>query len=106
MHEGYSIIRPPKLKNINLDENVYLPMRDGVQLAVDIYRPETAGLYPVILSMAPYMKEMQQQPPELSHCIEAGATGFFVPRGYIHVIAQVRGSGFSQGRYNFFDKKE
>ncbi len=106
MNEGFSIARPPKLRQVNLDENVYVPMRDGIQVAVDIYRPEKAGRYPVILSMAPYMKEMQQHPPKLSHCIEAGATEFFVPKGYIHVIAQVRGSGFSQGRYNFFDSKE
>lgn len=96
MNEGYSIIRPPKLREVNLDENVYVPMRDGVQVAVDIYRPKTAGRYPVILSMSPYMKEVQQQPPKLSHSIEAGATDFFVPRGYIHVIAQVRGSGWER----------
>jgi predicted acyl esterase len=81
-------------------------MRDGVKLAVDIYSPESGGRYPALLSMAPYIKEIQQHPPQFSHSIEAGATGFFVPKGYVHVIAQTRGSGLSQGQWNFLDTKE
>ncbi len=106
MKQHYSTISPPKLKRVKLEQNVYVPMRDDIQLALDIYRPEKAGRYPVLLSMSPYMKEVQQMSPQLVHTIEAGATDFFVPRGYIHAIAQARGSGFSQGRYNFFDIKE
>ncbi len=106
MKEGYSVVRPPRQREVNLDENVYVPMRDGAKIAVDIYRPAAQGRYPAIFSMSPYIKEIQQRPPKLSHSIEAGATSFFVPKGYVHVIAQVRGSGFSQGRYNFFDLKE
>lgn len=106
MKKSYPIAKPKTPLEVKLDENVYVSMRDGIKLAVDIYRPEAEGCYPVILSMSPYMKEMQQHPPHLSHSIEAGATDFFVPKGYIHVIAQIRGSGMSQGRYNFFDIKE
>ncbi|MBW1802404.1 MAG: CocE/NonD family hydrolase, partial [Deltaproteobacteria bacterium] len=57
-------------------------------------------------SMSPYMKEIQQQPAMLSHSIEAGNTGFFVPKGYVHVIAQIRGTGYSQGQYQLFHPKE
>ncbi len=38
--------------------------------------------------------------------IEAGATDFFVPRGYVHVIANVRGTGGSGGEFGFFDGQE
>ena len=38
--------------------------------------------------------------------IEAGASDFFVPRGYVHVIANIRGSGGSEGTYNFADAQE
>ncbi len=106
MKQGHPIVRPPLPPGVKLDENVYVTMRDGVKLAVDVYRPEAEGRYPGLLSMSPYLKEIQQQPPELSHSIEAGATGFFVPKGYVHVIAQIRGSGFSQGQYSFLDIKE
>ncbi|MFX1266274.1 MAG: CocE/NonD family hydrolase, partial [Promethearchaeota archaeon] len=68
--------------------------------------PEVDGRDPVLLSMSPYMKEIQLQPPELTPSIEAGATSLIVPKGYIHAIAQVRGSGLSQGQYNFLDIKE
>jgi len=102
----YPTVRGPLPAGVKLDENVYVTMRDGVKIALDIYRPEADGRYPAILGMAPYIKEIQQQPPSLSHNIEAGATYFFVPKGYVHVIAQVRGTGFSQGQWSLYDIKE
>ena len=96
----------PQLPGVKLDENVHVEMRDGIKLAVDIYRPEIEGRYPALLSMAPYLKEIQQYHPGLSHSIEAGATGFFVPRGYVHVICQIRGSGLSQGQWDMLQLKE
>jgi predicted acyl esterase len=106
MRNIYSITRPTLPVGIKLDENEYVTMRDGVRIAVDVYRPEAKGRYPALLSTSPYLKDMQQQPPELSHSIEAGATSFFVNKGYVHVIAQVRGSGLSQGQYNWYDIAE
>lgn len=90
-------------EGIVLEENHRVPMRDGVELAVDIYRPDEDGEYPGILSMSPYIKEIQQWPTALSHSIEAGRTSFFVPNGYVHVIVSSRGSGLSQGRWSPFD---
>ena len=89
-----------------LDENIYVSMRDGIQLAVDVYRPEGDVRYPVLLSLSPYSKEIQQLPPQWSHAIESGATTFYVGHGYVHVIAQGRGSGLSQGKWRWFDEKE
>lgn len=99
-------IPKPDMPGVKLEENVYVEMRDGVRIAVDLYHPEKEGRYPVLLSMCPYLKEMQQCHPGWCHSIEAGATGFLVPKGYIHVIAQSRGSGMSQGRWAFLDRKE
>ncbi len=106
MSSNYSIVRPELPPGIKLDANVYVKMRDGVKIAVDVYRPEKEGRYPGILSTSPYIKEIQQQPTELSHSIEAGATQFLVPKGYVHVCAQVRGSGLSQGQFNWYDEVE
>lgn len=102
----YPVVRGPLPPGVILDENVYVKMRDGVKLAVDIYRPKEPGRYPALLAMSPYPKEMQLQNPYFSHSIEAGATWFLVPKGYVHVIAQVRGSGLSQGKWNMYDIKE
>ncbi|MFH1650665.1 MAG: CocE/NonD family hydrolase [Chloroflexota bacterium] len=106
MANSCPVARAATPPGVRLEPNVMVPMRDGVKLAVDIYRPEKDGKYPAILSISPYIKEIQQEPPELSHSIEAGATGFFVPRGYVHVIASIRGTGFSQGQYCFLGTKE
>jgi len=99
-------IPKPDMPGVKVEENIYVEMRDGVKLALDIYHPEKEGRYPVILSMCPYLKEMQQCHPGWCHSIEAGATVFFVTKGYIHVIAQCRGSGMSQGQWAFLDTKE
>ena len=37
-----------------VDEKVMMPMRDGVRLASDIYRPKGEGKYPIIFSRTPY----------------------------------------------------
>lgn len=89
-----------------LDENVHVAMRDGVHLCADIYKPQAPGRYPVLLSLSPYSKDIQQQPPQWSHAIESGATGFYVAHGYVHIIAQGRGCGRSQGQWRWFDEKE
>lgn len=98
-----SPVPPP---GATLDENVYVTMRDGVRLSADVYRPQAGGRYPALLSLSPYSKDIQQQPPQFSHAIESGATGFYVAHGYVHVVAQGRGAGRSQGQWRWFDDKE
>jgi uncharacterized protein len=98
-----SPVPPP---GVTLEESVRVPMPDGARLAVDVYRPQQGGRHPALLSLSPYSKDIQQQPPHWSHAIESGATGFYVPKGYVHVIAQARGAGLSQGRWCFLDALE
>ena len=38
--------------------------------------------------------------------VEAGASDFFVPRGYAHVIANARGTGGSGGTWSLLDRQE
>jgi predicted acyl esterase len=104
--QRYPIVRGPLPPGVVLEEDVHVRMRDGVDLVMDLYHPKESGRYPVLLSMSPYPKEMELHTPYFSHYIEAGATWFFVPRGYVHVIAQVRGSGLSRGHWNMYDIKE
>lgn len=106
MEQVKATVRGPLPPGVKLEEDIYVTMRDGTKISVDIYRPQKDGKYPALLSMAPYIKEIQQQPPILTHSIEAGNTGFFVTNGYVHVIAQSRGTGKSQGQYNLLHAKE
>jgi uncharacterized protein len=88
-------------------KDVYISMRDGVRLAADIYLPEAEGVFPALLAVSPYGKELQALvrtfPPQArpsplwDGCIEAGDIDYIVPRGYVHVIVDVRGSGSSEG---------
>ena len=73
--------------------NVAVPMSDNVVLRADIHYPtvpETgqaaAGPFPVLLSVTPYGKKA---PPPAAQ-IGGGATPFFIERGYIEVMVDVR----------------
>ena len=87
--------------------DVMVPMRDGVHLAADIFRPDSKEKFPALLAMSPYSKGVQSLPlprqPENSPVhhtpIEAGNPEYFASRGYVHVIADVRGTGQSEGEY-------
>lgn len=97
---------------IREEKNVYVEMRDGVRLACDIYRPDAEGKFPALLSMCPYTKELESLkiPPKPFNqeyaTIEGGNTEFFVSRGYVHVIVDIRGTGHSEGRYDICSTKE
>lgn len=96
------------------ERGVRMKTRDGTTLAVDVFRPDSAGPFPALLSYSPYGKDVQrvldQQRPHSSRTgnggQEAGDTGYFVSRGYVHVIADVRGSGDSEGTYDFQGRRE
>jgi predicted acyl esterase len=87
------------------DDDVAVLMRDGVALLADVHRPTERGLYPVLVAASPYPRQIQNLGAPAGF-IEAGATDFFVPRGYVHVIANCRGTSGSGGTFGFFDGQE
>ena len=72
------------------DDDVAVLMRDGVALLADVHRPTEPGRYPVLVAASPYPRQIQNLGAPAGF-IEAGASDFFVPRGYVHVIANCRG---------------
>ena len=87
------------------DDDVSVPMRDGVALLADVYRPNKPGRYPVLIAASPYPRQIQNLGAPMGF-IEAGASDYFVPRGYVHVIANCRGTSGSGGTFGFFDGQE
>jgi putative CocE/NonD family hydrolase len=87
-------------------------MRDGVHLATDIYWPArngtpVEGKFPVLLERTPYNKEFENPNGALSLSdpirrarFQANrAVSYFVARGYVVVIQDVRGRFGSEGRW-------
>src|SRR5262245_45490319 len=101
--------RAPTFTGMIAEKDVAVPMRDGVNLSVDIYRPDDGGKFPALLAFAIYNKDLQGPdvanalPPQPAWSslwagpLEAGDTKFFVSRGYVHIIGSPRGVGKSDG---------
>ena len=97
------------------ERDIRIAMRDGTRLALDVYRPQSEGRFPVLYAAALHNKDMQGPdiadvlPPQPASAplwfgpIEAGDTRCFLAAGYIHVIAQPRGSAKSEGHYGHED---
>lgn len=87
--------------------NVAIPMRDGVHLLADIFLPSggASGKFPALLAASPYPRQIQNSGAPMGF-VEAGATDFFVPRGYAHVILNARGTNGSGGTYDLFGPQE
>lgn len=88
-------------------KDLAVPMRDGVQLAGDAYASDFSTPRPALVALSPYGKELQAlaltMPPQRrpsplwDGCIEAGDIARVVDNGYVHVIGDLRGSGYSEG---------
>jgi putative CocE/NonD family hydrolase len=111
--DWHKIVSQPRY-SMMVEKDIFVAMRDGVRLAVDIYRPDAEGKFPALLGMSPYGKDVQSLPvPDFptdrdfgNGGIEAGNSEYFVSRGYVHVIADIRGTGRSEGGYRIFSAKE
>jgi uncharacterized protein len=101
---------------IKAEKNIFITMSDGVRIAVDVYRPDADGKFPALMGMSAYGKDLQVLPLKTQSKgngsqlwdgpIEAGDPEYIVPRGYIHVIGDLRGSGDSEGEYISGDPRQ
>ena len=89
--------RPPS-NDIVIENRIPIPMRDGVILYADIYRPSAPGKYPVLLSRTPYSTERFPN--------AYAAPVFFARRGYAFVFQDVRGRHESEGRWDPFRNEQ
>jgi hypothetical protein len=86
--------------NIQSDTNFRISMLDGVRLAADVYRPRAPGQkFPALLAISPYTKDLQISNVPIAQN-EAGITEFWVPRGYVHIIVDSRGTNDSEGKFD------
>lgn len=122
------IIRPPITvepigDDIIIMRNVRVPMRDGITLSVNVYRPRGEKAAPALLNLHPYNKDNLPRGGHLpfqyrvirqtSHITfseetswEAPDPKFWVHQGYIIVSADKRGFGKSDGSQGMMNDAE
>ena len=81
-----------------IDQKVMMPMRDGVRLATDIYRPKTEGKVPIIFSRTPYNFNSWRDGKFSSRTMETAYQ--MVSKGYAYVVQNERGRYFSEGEWD------
>ncbi|AHG88024.1 hydrolase CocE/NonD family protein [Gemmatirosa kalamazoonensis] len=81
-----------------VDRKIMVPMRDGVRMAADVYRPKNVAKAPVIFSRTPYNFNFWDVRNgtwrDMSTALDA------VRRGYAYVEMNERGHFFSEGSYD------
>lgn len=81
-----------------VDQKIMMPMRDGIRLATDIYRPKTNEKVPIIFSRTPYnfnsWGDGEQRTRTAQRALEA------VKKGYAYVVQNERGRYFSEGEWD------
>jgi putative CocE/NonD family hydrolase len=87
------------MPGMRVDHDVEVPMRDGVLLRADVYRPEGNDAVPALLNRTPYDRSVAMIPPAGIEPEPAVAAGFAV------VCQDVRGQYGSDGEfYTFVDE--
>ena len=81
--------------SVSYDSGVRIPMRDGVHLVADLYRPAAPGRYPVILQRTPYGRVMPS-----SFALRAAGQGYAV------LIQDCRGRWDSEGSFHAFPNEQ
>ncbi len=81
---------------LTVERDVAVPMRDGTVLYADVYRPEAAGRYPVILLRTPYNKALPRVAYLQLDPMRAAS------RGYALLVQDVRGRFASEGAFYTF----
>lgn len=100
-HAGGWTARPADFPAVYVQRDVRVTMSDGVRLTVDVLRPAdssgaaVAGRFPVILTQTPYNKSVLNF-----------RSDYLITRGYVQVIADVRGTGGSEGVWDSFGTRE
>ena len=97
LHSQSDILK--KLDSIaTIDQKVMVPMRDGVRLATDIYRPKTDSKTPIIFSRTPYNFNSWGDGKQRTRTAERAYEA--VSRGYAYVVQNERGRYYSEGEWD------
>jgi predicted acyl esterase len=101
-----------------IERDVAIPMRDGVKLYADIFRPADERPVPPIIAWTPYGKHVPFDPKRfLNAGVKEGDTSpytafeapdpvFWIPSGYAVIVIDVRGTWNSEGTAHYLAPEE
>jgi uncharacterized protein len=126
LHPDITVTDPPT--DATVDWNVPVPMRDGIRLRVNVFRPSDAERHPVLVCAQPYSKDNMPlhhktiggyRPPLQFHLMrsaplrqsawtswEGPDPAHWVQRGYVVISADLRGWGTSEGEPTVFSEHD
>ena len=81
---------------LEIHRNIEVPMRDGVVLRADLYRPAGEGRHPVVLQRTPYDKSLKSNAFMMMDPLRTAEAGFAV------VVQDTRGRFKSEGTFTVF----
>jgi putative CocE/NonD family hydrolase len=107
---------------MHVEKDVYVEMRDGVGLAVDLYHPDERTSHAALLVMTPYRKDPtvlvgpgldvfgRTRVPAVDRGlfplvvdVMPHYVARFVDAGFVVAVADARGTGYSEGEYDFYN---
>jgi uncharacterized protein len=86
-----------EFKTFKTENNVAVPMRDGIELRADVLRPAVGEKFPVLVYRTPYGKDAAQR--------EYMTFKRAVEQGYAVVIVDVRGRYHSAGEFRPYENE-
>jgi predicted acyl esterase len=94
-------------------ESFDVEMKDGIHIYVEVVRPKAPGRYGTILELSPYHGTSADRlgtrilpGPTSKDGKKLGLAGYFAPRGYAVVFADLRGTGRSEGCLDHMGKAD
>lgn len=90
---GAASYQRPVSERIRIVSNIPVPMRDGVKLYADLYRPAREGKFPVLITRTPYGKQRDGMHETKIQ---------FAQRGYAVLVQDARGRYESEGAWDPF----
>ncbi|GCE29779.1 peptidase S15 [Dictyobacter alpinus] len=105
------------IDDVIFEQDVAIPVRDGALLSANVYRPNIAGGYPVIMTCGPYGKDLHFRdfnPMAYTQIAEHGRylnwetpnPDWWVPRGYVVVRVDQCGIGSSPGTLDLLSRQQ
>lgn len=87
---------PRRSRSVTIDYDLDVPMRDGVRLRADLFRPAGGDRWPVVMIRTPYDRQLGSAFGLQMNAVQLAAAGYAV------VVQDVRGRFASEGEFSPF----